>query len=173
MTGPPWARRIGAVVLPWLRRGAHRIVLAVAGLVTALVLLALAGAAADDAAVDADTGRTVAEVLSTAGPRTVVRFATPDGEVRTPEQGVAYPSGLVPGRLVRVEYAEDDPELVRVAGRSWVVGLAPALLVIGPTWLVAAPSVWWLRRRPGSAGLRRVSRMRRRGDVPRTPGRGR
>lgn len=136
-------------MLPWLRHSAHRIVLAVAGLVTALVLLALAGAAADDAAIDADTGRTTAEVLSTAGPRTVVRFETPDGEVLTPEQGVAYPSGLAPGQRVRVEYAEDNPELVRVAGRSWVVGLAPALLVVGPTWLVAAPSAWWLRRRSG------------------------
>ncbi len=141
-------------MLPWLRCNPHRIVLGVAGLVTALVVLALAGAAADDAAIAADTGRATAEVLSTEGPRTVVRFATPDGEVRTPEQGVAYPSGLAPGQRVQVEYARDNPELVRVAGRSWLVGLLPALLVVGPTWLVAAPSAWWLRRRSGVARAR-------------------
>lgn len=154
MTGPPPIRRIAAAVSRWLRLGAHRLVLALAGLVTLLVALTLAGAATDDAAIDADTGQTTAEVLSTAGPRTVVRFATPDGEVYTPEQGVAYPAGLAPGQQVRVEYAVDRPELVRVAGRTWMVGLLPALLVVGPTWLVAVPLAWWLRRGSGAAAGR-------------------
>jgi hypothetical protein len=128
-------------------RHAHRVVLVLAGLVTALVLLSLAGAARDDATIDASTGRATAEVLSTSGSRTVVRFATPDGEVYTPQQGVAYPSGLVAGQLVRVEYATADPALVRVAGRSWIVGLAPAALVVGLVWALAAPLARWLHRR--------------------------
>jgi len=123
------------------------VVLVLAGLVTALVLLSLAGAARDDATIDASTGRATAEVLSTSGSRTVVRFATPDGEVYTPQQGVAYPSGLVAGQLVRVEYATADPALVRVAGRSWIVGLAPAALVVGLVWALAAPLARWLHRR--------------------------
>ncbi len=133
----------------WLRRYAHRVVLVLAGLVTALVLVSLVGAARDDAAIDASTGQATAEVLSTSGSRTVVRFATPDGEVYTPEQGLAYPSGLVTGQLVRVEYATADPDLVRVAGRSWVVGLRPAVLVVGLVWVLAAPLGWWLRHRAG------------------------
>lgn len=146
MRGPLLTRGPGALQ-PWLHRG----VLAVAGLVTALVLLALAGAARDDAAIEAATGRTNAEVLSTSGPRTVVRFAAADGQVHTPEQGVAYPAGLAPGQLVRVEYAADDPELVRVADRSWVVGIPVALVVLGGTWAVAGPLAWWLGRRAGRA----------------------
>ncbi len=147
MTAPLPSRRFGLVSRGWLRRHAHRVVLVLAGLVTALVLVSLAGAARDDAAIDASTGQATAEVLSTSGSRTVVRFATPDGEVYAPEQGVAYPSGLMVGQPVRVEYATADPDLVRVAGRSWVVGLRAGGLVIGLVWVLAAPLAWWLRHR--------------------------
>lgn len=149
MTAPVLTRRLGQVLLGWLRRIAHRAVLALAGLFTVLVVLSLAGAARDDLAIDARTGEATAEVLSTASPRAVVRFATPDGEVHIPEQGVGYPSGLAAGQLVRVEYAVRDPDRVRVAGRTWVVGLLPAALVVVATWLVAGPLAWWLRRRAG------------------------
>ncbi|MQA13719.1 MAG: DUF3592 domain-containing protein [Pseudonocardiaceae bacterium] len=134
-----------AAPLP-LRRNARRVVLALAVLVTALVTLALAGAARDDVAIDDATARTTAEVIS-AGSRTLVRFTAADGEVYPPDQGVAYPSGLETGQLVRVEYARDDPELVRVAGRSWVVGLLPAGIVLTVTWSLAAGAGWLLRRR--------------------------
>lgn len=146
MSAPLASGRFGLVSRRGLRH-AHRVVLVLAALVTALVLLSLAGAARDDATIDASTGRATAEVLSTSGSRTVVRFATPDGDVYTPQQGVAYPSGLVAGQLVRVEYATADPALVRVAGRSWIVGLAPAALVVGLVWALAAPLARWLHRR--------------------------
>ena len=146
MSAPLPSGRFGLASRRGLRH-AHRVVLVLAALVTALVLLSLAGAARDDATIDASTGRATAEVLSTSGSRTVVRFATPDGEVYTPQQGVAYPSGLVAGQLVRVEYATADPALVRVAGRSWIVGLAPAALVVGLVWALAAPLARWLHRR--------------------------
>lgn len=134
-------------VLARPRYYAVRVVLAVAGLVTGLVLLSLAGAARDDYAIDANTARTTAEVISVSGSRTLVRF-TAQGEVYTPDQGVAYPSGLEVGHLVRVEYARDDPELVRLEGRSWTVGLLPAGIVVAVAWTSAAGSVWLLRRRP-------------------------
>lgn len=129
------------------RRYAVRLVLVVAGLVTGLVLLTLAGAARDDYAIDRNTARTTAEVISVSGGRALVRF-TAQGEVYTPEQGVAYPSGLEVGQLVRVEYARDDPALVRVAGRSWLVGLLPAGIVLAVTWTLAGGAVLLLRRRP-------------------------
>jgi hypothetical protein len=134
-------------VLARPRRYAVRVVLAVAGLVTGLVLLSLAGAARDDYAIATNAARTTAEVISVSGSRTLVRF-TAGGEVYTPDQGVAYPSGLEAGQLVLVEYARDDPELVRVANRSWTVGLLPAGVVLAVTWTLAAGSVWLLRRRP-------------------------
>lgn len=126
------------------RRYAFRTVIALAGLVTGLVALSLAGAARDDHAIDANTARTTAEVISVSGSRTLVRF-TAQGQVHTPDQGVAYPSGLDAGQLVAVEYARDDPELVRVEGRSWTVGLLPAGVVLAVTWTVAGGSAWLLR----------------------------
>lgn len=147
MTAPTLRPGPRPVLLGWWRRNGHRVLLSVVALVTALVLLSLAGAAVDDARIEADTGRATAEVLSASGLRTVVRFATPDGAVHTPQQGVAYPSGLQAGQLVRVEYAVADPEIVRVQGRSWVLGLLPANLVLVPLWLTAGPMAWWLRRR--------------------------
>ena len=44
-----------------------------------------------------------------------------------PERGVQYPRGLTTGETVVVEYALTDPEQVRVAGRSVVDGIVPAV----------------------------------------------
>lgn len=130
---------------------APRVVHALAVLVTGLVLVSLLGAARDDAAIEARTGRATAEVLSVSISHTLVRFTTTDGEVWTPEQGIAYPAGLAPGQLVRVEYSVADPDLVRVAGRSWVTGLLPGGATVVVTWLLALGFVRWLRRpRSGS-----------------------
>ncbi|MGH3931582.1 MAG: DUF3592 domain-containing protein [Pseudonocardiaceae bacterium] len=129
-------RRIGARSL-WL--------LAVPGVLTALVILALAGAARDDVAIDARTGHATAEVLSVTSMRTMVEFAVPDGQVYRPTEGLAYPSGLQVRQLVRVEYDTADPELVRVAGRSWATGLLPAAIMLLAIWTLALPVGWWLR----------------------------
>lgn len=124
--------------------------LAAAGVLTGLVVLALAGAALDDAEVDARTGHATAQVLAVTPMRTLVQFATPDGRVYNPEEGLAYPSGLQEGQLVRVEYDSADPERVRVAGRTWATGVVPAAITVGVLWMLVAPVVWWLRRRVGS-----------------------
>jgi hypothetical protein len=143
-------RSVTARAVPWRwRRHASRAVVALVALVTGLVLLSLAGAARDDHAIDANTARSTAEVISVSGSRTLVRF-TAQGQVYTPEQGVAYASGLDVGQLVGVEYARDDPELVRVEGHSWTVGVLPAGVVLAVTWTLAGGSVWLLRRRPAT-----------------------
>ncbi|MGH4014037.1 MAG: DUF3592 domain-containing protein [Pseudonocardiaceae bacterium] len=130
-----------------LLRPAWWVLLGVPGVLTALVVLALAGAARDDAAIDARTGQATAEVLAVTATRTVVQFAGPDGQVHSPAEGLAYPSGLQRGQLVRVEYDTADPELVRVAARSWVVGLLPAAVTVVLLWVLALPAYWWLRLR--------------------------
>lgn len=124
--------------------------LAAAGVLTGLVVLALAGAALDDAEVDARTGHATAQVLAVTPMRTLVQFAISDGRVYSPEEGLAYPSGLQVGQLVRVEYDSADPEQVRVAGRTWTTGVVPAAITLVVVWVLVAPILWWLRRRVGS-----------------------
>jgi hypothetical protein len=118
-----------------------------AGVLTALITMALVGAALDDARIDARTGHATAQVLALTSMRTLVQFAVPGGQVYRPDQGVAYPSGLQVGQLVRVEYDLADPDQVRVAGRTWVRGVTPAAITVAVLWSVLGPATWWLRRR--------------------------
>jgi Protein of unknown function (DUF3592) len=122
---------------------------AAAVLLTGLIVLALAAAALDDAEIDARTGRATAQVLAVTSMRTLVQFAASDGKVYRPDEGLAYPSGLRAGQLVRVEYDSADPAQLRVAGRTWVVGVAPASVALVALWVLVAPATWWLRRRQG------------------------
>lgn len=121
--------------------------LGVAGLLTLLVLVLLLAAYRNDAAIDSNLGTANAEVLSVGWDRTIVRFETPDGAVHISQDGVLYPDGLTEGQLVHVEYDVTDPNLVRVAGRSFTLAFLPVGTTIAITWLVAAPLLWWLRRR--------------------------
>src|SRR5947209_15874984 len=131
----------------WRRRAVWWVPLAAAGVLTALIIMALAGAALDDAGIDARTGHATAQVLAVTSMRTLVQFAAPGGKVYRPDQGVAYPSGLQVGQLVRVEYDRADPDQVRVAGRTWLRGLPPAVITVAALWSVLGPATWWLRRR--------------------------
>lgn len=125
--------------MPW-------VLLAAAGVLTGLIVLALAGAALDDAEIDARTGHATAQVLAVTSIRTLVQFATPDGQVYSPKEGVAYPAGLRVGQLVRVQYNSADPEQVRVAGRTWMTGVTPAVITLVALWTLVVPLTWWLRR---------------------------
>ncbi|MEJ2888370.1 DUF3592 domain-containing protein [Actinomycetospora aeridis] len=135
-----------ALVRPAGRR-APEIVVVVGVVVSVLLGLVLVGAARNDAAIDAASGSAVAEVLEGGNrPHVYVRFTTVEGAVLTPEKGVFYPRGLEPGQLVEVEYDRTDPELVRVAGRTWTEGLMPVLLGLVVLWGVVGPSAWALAR---------------------------
>lgn len=142
---PLW-RRIGVVL-----------VAGIAVLITGLVTASLVGAWSDDRVIDRSTGLATAEVLSMDSGKAVVRFTDSAGRVHTPDQGAAYPSGLQTGQLVQVEYAIDDPEYVRVAGRDWTVGLDNGAVIVGVTWALALPTLWWLYRgRSALPGWRRA-----------------
>lgn len=133
-----------------VRRYAAEIVVGIAVVATVLAALALAGAAVDDAAIDADRGIATAEVLDSSFARTLIRFPSANGQPVVPERGVQYPRGLTTGDAVVVEYALSDPEQVRVAGRSVVDGIAPVCLDVAGVWAVLGPlAVWLRRRRPG------------------------
>jgi hypothetical protein len=144
---PPVVSPVGQRLRAWLRSPAWWLLAGLPGVLSLLVVLALAGAARDDAAIDARTGRATAQVLAVTPVRTVVQFAAPDGQIHSPDEGLAYPSGLRVGQLVRVEYDRADPELVRVAGRTWTVGLLPAGLTLVVLWMLVLPAAWWLRFR--------------------------
>lgn len=136
-----------AVLRPAARR-APEIVVGVGVVITVLLALVLVGAARNDAHIDAATGRAVGEVLEGGSrPHVFVRFTTDEGAVLTPEKGVFYPLGLEPGQLVRVEYDRTDPELVRVAGRTWAEGLVPVTLGLLGLWTVLGSAAWALARR--------------------------
>jgi hypothetical protein len=137
------------------RRAVWWVPLAAAGVLTGLVMAALAGAAFDDAGIDARTGHATAQVLAVTSMRTLVQFAVPNGKVYRPDEGVAYPSELQVGQLVRVEYDRADPDHVRVAGRSWVRGVTPAMIASAAVWSVLGPATWWLRRRRHRRGAQR------------------
>ena len=90
-------------------------------------------------------------MLSAGKLRSAVSFITPDGVTHNPALGVLYPTNLVAGQRIEVEYYRADPDdvelLVRVAGRDATVAIVPAGSVIVVTWLIAGPVLVWLRRK--------------------------
>jgi len=133
------------------RRFVHRVavrsLLALGGIVTFLAVVLVVAAWTEDVSIDRDIGFVNAEVVSDDYSRTLVRFYTPDGAEHIPQVGVLYPSGLKVGDVVQVEYRQDNPEQVRVAGRGAFITLLPVGLTLLGVWAVLVPTVWWLRRR--------------------------
>jgi hypothetical protein len=127
----------------WVVRG----LLAFGGGVTFLCVVLVVAAWTEDVEIDGNLGRANAEVLSDDFSRTLVLFYTADGAEQIPQVGVLYPSGLRVGDGVEVEYSQDNPELVRVAGRTAVVTLLPVGATLVGVWAVLVPAVWWVRRR--------------------------
>jgi uncharacterized protein DUF3592 len=142
VTNVPRGRR------PLIKRIAARSLLALGGVVTFLCVVLVVAAWTEDISIDRNTGFANAEVVADSFTRTLVRFYTPDGAEHIPQTGVLYPAGLNVGDVVEVEYRQDNPELVRVAGRGAVVTLLPVGLTLLGVWAVLIPSIWALRRRP-------------------------
>lgn len=132
---PRVARRIGRGIL-----------VAAIGISVLAVLLVL-GAWRNDYTIESDKGVATAEVLSAGSLRSAISYVTPDGVTHNPELGVLYPTHLTVGQRIDVEYARSEPDLVRVSGRDARVAIIPAGSLILGTWLIAAPAIWYLRRR--------------------------
>jgi hypothetical protein len=127
-------------------RRARIAVCSIATAMTALALLLVLAAWRDDHIISSHLGTATAEVLSAGKLRSTISFVTPDGENRNPKLGVLYPTNLTAGQSIDVEYATNDPELVRVAGRDVRVALIPAGSVIAVSWFVAGVALLGLRR---------------------------
>ncbi|MFF5094905.1 MULTISPECIES: DUF3592 domain-containing protein [Actinosynnema] len=130
-----------------VRRLLGRSVLVLGALVTLVGVVLVAACWRDDDAIESRRGRAAAEVVSVSFQRTVVRYATPDGAVHSPAQGVLYPDGLEAGQVVWIEYDTDDTELARVEGRTFTLALLPVGTFLLAVWAVLGPLAWWLRRR--------------------------
>ncbi|SMC65535.1 DUF3592 domain-containing protein [Lentzea albidocapillata] len=129
-----------------VRRAVCRVLFVVGGVITLVCVLLPIACWRDDLAIERSMGQAVAQVDSVSFNRTVVRYATPDGRVIIPSQGVLYPAGLSVGDNVRVEYDQTNPELARVAGRTAVLSLLPVGTFLVSIWIVIAAVVTVLRR---------------------------
>lgn len=132
---------------PKVRRRARISVLIVATGISVLSFLLVVAAWQNDRTITSDEGRATAEVLSAGKLRSAISFVTPDGVTHNPQLGVLYPTNLVAGQRIDVEYSKEDPDLVRVSGRNASVALIPAASVIVVTWLIATPVLLVSKRR--------------------------
>ena len=125
-------------------RGIGLLAVAVTVMMTALAI----GTRSNDSAIDDHLGTATATVLSVSPLRTGIEFVKllsgPDG-VRRLEW--AYPGLLSLGQQFVVEYSTQDPQIARVAGRAASVGTIMIVLSLVATYVVAAPLIWWCRRR--------------------------
>ena len=125
------------------RRRLHQLVLAVyVALIVGSVGLVV-GPFLNDRAISAQPSRALATVEDVGALRTTVDFQDSDGIYHSPRQGLLYPTDLGEGQQVWVQYAEDNPDLVKVEGREWTLAVIPALSVAVVSTL-AAVGLWRL-----------------------------
>ncbi|MDK4232754.1 DUF3592 domain-containing protein [Corynebacterium accolens] len=125
------------------RRRLHQLVLAVyVALIVGWVGLVV-GPFLNDRAISAQPSRALATVKDVGVLRTTVDFQDSDGIYHAPRQGLLYPTDLGEGQQVWVQYAEDNPDLVKVEGREWTLAVIPALSVAIVSTL-AAVGLWRL-----------------------------
>lgn len=109
--------------------------LIVAGIVTIMMAVMVAGCYRDDASIEDNLATATADVVTAGSTKSTVRFYTPDGQVRSPRLGIFYPTELAVGQRISVEYDSANPDLVRVAGRDASLSIIPAVSIAGYTWL--------------------------------------
>ncbi len=136
---PPRRQRI------W--RGAARGIALLAVAITVMMIALAIGMRSNDSAIDEHLGTATATVLSVSPLRTGIEFVDVTGATIRPEGGVLYPGLLSLGQQFVVEYSTQDPQIARVAGRTASVGTIMIVLTLAGTYLIAAPLIWWCRRR--------------------------
>ena len=126
-------------------------------LVLTLYVCAVVGSAAmvigpvlNDREINQHQGRALARVTSVSASRTTIDYQDEAGLYHSPRSGVLYPGGLGEDQRVWVEYSKQNPELVKVEGRTWKLALLPAASVFLVSSAVLALLLvllgWWHRR---------------------------
>lgn len=133
-----------------------RVVAVVVALFSLLVaLLILLACFINDQRIDQDMGSATATVTEVTDRRAAVEFDAGGGRTVRPVTGVFYPTGLVRGQRVQVEFRRANPDLVRVSGRSWTVAIMPALSV--PAVVIPLAALVYAAASPGvHQRLRRI-----------------
>ncbi|MBP2476046.1 hypothetical protein JOF53_004918 [Crossiella equi] len=140
--------RVAGLPRPRKLRRTSVAILAVAALLSLMTIVLFGAMLVNDYKIGKRTGTAVAEVQAVTFARTIVRYNTPDGAIHSPTRGILYPSGLVEGNLVQVEYDLFAPdELVRVSGRNAWQAVLPILGTLASIWVVAYPVVRVLEKR--------------------------
>ena len=111
-------------------RGIVRLVALIVAVASVLAaVLILLACFVDDQRIDRDMGSATATVTEVTDRRAAVEFDAGEGRIVRPRTGVFYPTGLIEGQRVQVEFRRANPDLVRVSGRSWTVAVIPALSI--------------------------------------------
>ena len=129
-------------------RGVAVVVAVFSVLVAVLILLACF---INDQRIDQDMGSATATVTEVTDRRAAVEFDAGGGRHVRPVTGVFYPTGLVEGQRVQVEFRRANPDLVRVSGRSWTVAIVPALSV--PAVVLPLAGIVLYLTSPGRGGM--------------------
>ncbi|APT83971.1 DUF3592 domain-containing protein [Corynebacterium aquilae] len=108
----------------------------ITSLVCALCLIL--GPLINDHKIASNQGRALARVIAVTDLRTTIDYQDETGQFHTPPEGVLYPGNLGPGQLVWVNYSKDNPDLVKVEGRTWRLALIPAGSVALSSTIIAA-----------------------------------
>lgn len=119
-------------------RWAKTAVWIILAIITLQSVLLVAGAWRNDRQIERHLGTAEAEVLSAGPRRSTIEFVTPNRVTYRPELGVLYPSELADGMRIYVEYDRNDPNLVRVKGRSAVLAIIPAGSIAVAGWALGA-----------------------------------
>jgi hypothetical protein len=128
-----------------VRKIAKLVTLILATVVSFVAAVVLIAAVRDDVSISDHRGVAAATVLSVSFNRVVIQYATPDGTVHVPADGVRYFGGLKTGDEVLIEYDTTNTDLTKVYGRKWTLALPPSLSTIAITILVAGLILWALR----------------------------
>lgn len=131
------------------------VVLGLAAAATLCAVLLLVAMRVNDNRIDSDPGTATATVLSVSPLRTGIEFVDGRGQTVRPPDGVLYPGLLSVGQQFQVDYARQDPNLVRVSGRTAAVGTLMVALTALAVWAVAGLLWWGLRRRSAALAATR------------------
>lgn len=122
------------------------VTLLIAGALTVMLLALVVAMVVNDREITSHRARAAATVLSVTPLRTGIEFVDAAGVTVRPTGGVLYPGLLRVGQEFLVEYNTQNPQQVRVVGRSAVNGLVMIGGALALVWLVAGGLWWWLSR---------------------------
>ncbi|MGW0036482.1 hypothetical protein [Gordonia sp. NPDC003376] len=139
---------------PVILRRVQKTLLVIGLIVTVLSACIVVAAYRNDAAIDANKGTVMADIVSADRLHAVAYFQTPDGQIVSPRLGLLYPTELGTGQRISVEYDTTNPDLARPAGRGWTLSIIPAasvavigwIVVVALMLLIAEVNRRWVRR---------------------------